>query len=133
MSQTSAKLQQKVDRVAGEEDDELRLGEESAECAGLSVLVRVERDEVRGRFAVADKKIPPGTIIAVADPTVALLNPDDKELVQAHCLRCLRPCPAPHPCLTCCEVVFCSPQCREASAKGRVQSKDKKKVKVSTL
>ena len=59
--------------------------------------------------------IPPGTVVAAGEPTVSLLNPDNKDLVTQHCLNCLRPCPAPHPCLTCSSVVFCSPTCRSVS------------------
>ena len=93
----------------------MRLEEESTEYPGMSALVLVQRDEGRGRFAVAGRRIPPGTLIAVGEPTVALLNPDRKALVEEHCLACLLPCEAPHPCLTCTRVVFCSPSCREAA------------------
>ena len=100
LCQTNAKLEKKVDRDAGEENPDLKLKEENPDHPGLSGLVRVVRDAARGRFAVAEQRIPPGTLIAVADPTVALLNPDNKELVQEHCLRCLKPCTSPHPCLS---------------------------------
>ena len=108
-----------MDREALEEEEEdLKLKEENPDYPGLSGLVRVARDEARGRFAVAEQNIPPGTLIAVADPTVALLNPDNKDLVMEHCLRCLKPSLSPHPCLTCSSVVFCSPECREALTGG---------------
>ena len=82
MSQTTAKLEKKVNREDKEENETLRLEEESPEYPGMSAMVRVQTDQVRGRFAVAERKIPPGTLIAVGQPTVALLNPDNKSLVQ---------------------------------------------------
>ena len=115
MSQTTAKLKNKVDRDDEEGNEGLRLEEENPEYPGMSALVLVQRDQRRGRFAVAGSRIPPGTLIAVGEPTVALLNPDRKALVEKHCLACLLPCEALHPCLTCSQVVFCSPSCREAA------------------
>lgn len=116
------KLTGRLDRDAeAEAEPGPEMEEEHPQEAGLSALVQVESCEGRGRFAVAAADIPAGTVLTRAEPTVALLNPDDRRLVFEFCLVCLGPAPAPHPCLTCTSVVFCSPACRAAATFHRYQ------------
>ena len=45
---------------------------------GVSSKVKIESSDLLGRYAVADEDILPGTIVASGDPTVAILNPDNR-------------------------------------------------------
>ena len=114
--QSIKKLQNKPDKISDEEvkqfSPDFHLGEENVDVPGVSSKVRIEENEVQGRFAVAVEDIPPGTIVAAGQPTVAILNPDNKSLIYQYCLQCLGDVPLPHPCLTCSNVIYCSEQCR---------------------
>ena len=55
MSETGAKLLEKVDCDAGRDTEGLQLAEERPDYPGLSSLVNVLKEDGRGRFAVADK------------------------------------------------------------------------------
>ena len=118
--QSIKKLQNKPDKVSNEEykppPSEFQLGEENVDVPGVSSKVRIEENEVQGRFAVAVEEIPPGTLVAAGQPTVAILNPDNKNLIYQYCLQCLGEVPLPHPCLTCSSVVYCSEACRVEAA-----------------
>ena len=119
--QSIKKLQNKPDNKFTDEDNspsisEFQLGEENVDVPGVSSKVRIEENEVQGRFAVAVEDIPPGTIVAAGQPTVAILNPDNKNLIFQYCLQCLGDAPLPHPCLTCSNVVYCSETCRVEAA-----------------
>ena len=57
LSETTGKLLEKVDCDAGRDTEGLKLAEEERpEYPGLSSLVTVEKQEGRGRFAVAAKE-----------------------------------------------------------------------------
>ena len=45
---------------------------------GVGSKVEIESSDLLGRYAVASKDIAPGTIVASGDPTVAILNPDNR-------------------------------------------------------
>ena len=54
------------------------LGPENPEVPGVCAKVNIESSDLLGRYAVADEDIAPGTIVASGDPTVAILNPDNR-------------------------------------------------------
>ena len=56
----------------------LSLGPENPTVPGVSSKVKIESSDLLGRYAVADEDIAPGTIVASGDPTVAILNPDNR-------------------------------------------------------
>ena len=56
----------------------LTLGPENPEVPGVCAKVNIESSDLLGRYAVADEDIAPGTIVASGDPTVAILNPDNR-------------------------------------------------------
>ena len=78
----------------------------------MSRSVSIVTSESQGRHAMARQTIAPGSIVAAGQPTVALLNPDNKQLMMSQCLECLAEVTRVSPCLTCSSVVFCSDQCR---------------------
>lgn len=77
--------------------------------AGLANQVDIEWAPHRGRFAVANKKIPEGTLLVVDTPQTTVLQEAEKR-----CDCCLKnmelvvvPCPG------CCHVAYCSLDCRK--------------------
>ena len=85
----------------------------------MSDLVEVEYDPARGRFAVASKFIPAGTVLIVEPPVASITR---EEAAHRYCDLCYRqiklglvPCPG------CAEVAYCSAQCRE-KAFGEITS-----------
>ena len=86
--------------------------EEGEDEMGVASCLTVQSTEGAGRHTIANQEIPAGTLLATGDPAVALLNPDNKNLVTQFCLNCLRSVATPFPCFTCTFVAFCSPSCR---------------------
>ena len=87
--------------------------EEGEEEEGVASCLTLKCTEGAGRHTVANQRIQAGTLLATGEPAVALLNPDNKNLVTQFCLNCLRSTATPFPCFTCSYVAFCSPSCRE--------------------
>ena len=63
--------------------------EEGEEEEGVASCLSVRSTEGAGRHTVANRQIPAGTLLATGEPAVALLNPDNKNLVTQFCLNCL--------------------------------------------
>ena len=92
------------------------LGQAHDHLPCMSDSLEVEYSPERGRFAVASKFIPAGSVLIV-EPAVAAVCRE--EFSQRYCDLCygqiqlrLLPCPG------CAEVAFCSPQCREKALAG---------------
>ena len=79
----------------------------------LSNLVRISVDNKKGRQAHAAEGIPVGSILCVDDCTAAHLNPDNTQKILGYCLHCLKSVSVVYPCMGCCQVVFCSPECQD--------------------
>jgi O6-methylguanine-DNA--protein-cysteine methyltransferase len=84
----------------------------------ISSLVETRENERQGRYSVAAKDIPCGTVISVDRPITSLLNPDDPSSMFQFCANCLHPCEAVSvPCHSCSAVIFCSRRCRNEASK----------------
>ena len=136
--QSLKKLEGKPDNTCEENDGKEQFAfDENPELFGVSSKVLIKESPEQGRFAVADQvclyylicqrniidrdishvqDIAPGTIVAVGQPAVALLNPDRKLLMFQYCLNCLKNVSIIYPCLTCSSVVFCSQECRHKAS-----------------
>ena len=117
LKQAIAKFSKREDTKEREEEqgakEEPRLVlKEGEEEEGVASCLSVRSTEGAGRHTVANQQIAAGTLLATGEPAVALLNPDNKNLVTQFCLNCLRSLTTPFPCLTCTSVAFCSPTCR---------------------
>ena len=80
LSSTITKFQAKESKPSEihSEFSDLSLGPENPEVPGVSSKVEIESSDLLGRYAVANNDIAPGTIVASGDPTVAILNPDNR-------------------------------------------------------
>eukprot|EP00092_Neocalanus_flemingeri_P008426 GFUD01009082.1.p1 GENE.GFUD01009082.1~~GFUD01009082.1.p1 ORF type:complete len:676 (+),score=159.68 GFUD01009082.1:46-2073(+) len=85
------------------------LGKSHSYLPPLSVDVDIEFDQVRGRFAVANKDIPAGSVILV-EPAVANICKEDQ--VESYCDFCFKSVDL-HliPCKKCSHVAYCSNKC----------------------
>nr|XP_023027292.1 SET and MYND domain-containing protein 4-like [Leptinotarsa decemlineata] len=63
-----------------------------------------------GRYAVANKDIPIGTLILKEEAHVAVLT-KNKSLMN--CQHCFQPTDQPLPCPNCANIIFCSPACQK--------------------
>jgi len=79
----------------------------------LSSSVTIEYEPGRGRFAVANREIPAGSLVIVEKPFVSCL---DVEKEEDHCHHCLVNCPLRQlPCQGCVRARYCSSKCRQAA------------------
>ena len=60
----------------------LSLESENPDIPGISSKVTIKADDMLGRYAVANEDISPGTIVACGEPTVAILNPDNRYTIS---------------------------------------------------
>ena len=80
----------------------------------LSSAVTIEHEPGRGRFAVANREIPAGSLVLVEKPFVSCL---DVEQEEDHCHHCLVNCPLRQlPCQGCVRARYCSSKCRQAAS-----------------
>ena len=66
------------------------LGDRNSLLPALSSAVRIQYEEGRGRFGVATRDIPAGSLVLVEQPFVACL---DVERMEDHCGHCMVACP----------------------------------------
>jgi len=66
----------------------------------------------RGRFAIANRDITVGEIVAVEKAVVSHMLP---EYMGKNCTHCFKVMKAPYPCFTCTKVMFCSYNCRKVA------------------
>ena len=80
LTTTIAKFKAKASKACDTSSPQeyLSLGPENPEVPGVSAKVKIESSNLLGRFAVATEDIAPGSIVASGDPTVAILNPDNR-------------------------------------------------------
>ena len=79
----------------------------------LSSAVTIKYEPGRGRFAVANREIPAGSLVLVEKPFVSCLDVDKEE---DHCHHCLVNCPLRQlPCQGCVRARYCSSKCRQAA------------------
>ena len=80
------RLQNKPDSRTAYEDQKsmgtFKMESVNPEVPGICGKVKIVSDDVRGRHAIAAEEISPGTIVAAGQPTVAILNPDDRQVVE---------------------------------------------------
>eukprot|EP00794_Sanderia_malayensis_P007228 gene7228-8036_t len=72
----------------------------------------IKYDSNAGRSAIAARDIEAGELILVEEPFASVIMPD-KNLT--HCHHCLCRCIWLTPCLQCCNIGFCSEQCRNTA------------------
>jgi len=84
--------------------------EKNEKFPSFSDAVQIKYAEGRGRYAVANREIKVGELIAIENPYVSLV---DKEFSKSHCWNCLLCTKSPIPCEFCSGVVYCSKECRQ--------------------
>jgi len=78
----------------------------------LSNSIDIEWTEARGRFAVANRPIPAGSLLLVEDPLAAVVLGDQD--ICARCDQCLKKTElVTIPCICCSHVSYCSLACRQ--------------------
>jgi tetratricopeptide (TPR) repeat protein len=128
-AQFSKQLRQSMTKLKTKEDvgatESLAVGVDSLlkstrkDIHNVSTLVEMRESERQGRYSVAGKNIPCGTVISVEKPITSLLNPDNPAAMFVYCVNCLCQCRATVvPCNSCSAVVFCSRKCRDNAAKA---------------
>ncbi|KAG7303944.1 hypothetical protein JYU34_010858 [Plutella xylostella] len=90
-------------------------GKANVEYPSLSVAVNIDYDDVRGRFATANRDIQAGEVLLVEKPYSGVLL---AEYAKTHCQNCFIPCPIPVVCPNCPNVIFCSEKCLDAAQKS---------------
>ena len=89
------------------------LTEAKPNLPALSSAVSIKYEPGRGRFAVANREIPAGSLVLVEKPFVSCL---DVEKEEDHCHHCLVNCPLRQlPCQGCVRARYCSSKCRQAA------------------
>ncbi|XP_037034883.1 SET and MYND domain-containing protein 4 [Bradysia coprophila] len=102
-------LQQQEDQIA--KFKQLKLKNKKADVSkyGLNSSVTFDYNPNEGRFAKAKKDIAIGDEILVENPHCAMLL---EKFSKTHCQHCFKRSAAPLPCKDCCNVIFCSIECR---------------------
>ncbi|KAG8236842.1 hypothetical protein J437_LFUL017126 [Ladona fulva] len=87
-------------------------GKKNDEVFCASNAVKIHFSEEFGRHVVATRNIIPGDVLAVEAPFASILLP---EFYTSHCYHCLRRSWSLIPCEHCCNVMYCSEECRKNS------------------
>jgi len=88
--------------------------EKNAFFESLSDACDVTSDPLLGRYIVAKRDIQPGTIVLSEKPYASVMLADSR---LDHCSHCYKFTLAPIPCLSCCNYLFCSAECRNLAYK----------------
>jgi len=73
---------------------------------------KIMKDETRGRYAAAAKKILPGEIIVIDKPFASISIPSS---FDTHCYNCLDRFKVLYPCRLCASISYCSIECEQQS------------------
>jgi len=112
--------EQKVEEVDVKPKTKVELKEPCPFLPSLSNSIDIEWTEARGRFAIANRPIPAGTLLLVEDPLAAVVLGDQD--IGARCDQCLKRTElVTIPCLCCAHVSYCCLECRQIAKESHHQ------------
>uniref|UniRef100_A0A0A9W797 N-lysine methyltransferase SMYD2 n=1 Tax=Lygus hesperus TaxID=30085 RepID=A0A0A9W797_LYGHE len=98
-------------RISGFTDPPELYEGESRAIPGTSSAMSMRRSKDKGRYMVANERLPVGAILTSEEPYASVLNFDKQ---NNHCLHCYTRLKRVVPCPTCSGVAYCSAPCANA-------------------